>query len=308
MSTHRSKSYISNNPYGSLERKAHKQRRSANRRNDSTLTSSQHATMSSSYSARENNSSNSISSGKPPTYRPPPDYKRQQQQADAAGHVTNFQPPVYRPRTTQHVDKEYAHHVQRASRRMYDSAQSQPFQMLDNPYYTQRRNAEKVPPHAPAGDQTVPIPIEPRPPRLMPRMSSEHIHTDSSSSQGSPKENAFSFFNNLNAFVQSEVRVPPTDNPYANVGPAEPPRPPRTYAVNEQSKPFEMRDFFQYSERLRRARGLPGANPRPPIAEPQPPPVARSAGTRTPSIEGSRSASPYTFGIQSKCLRLRFAT
>lgn len=76
--------------------------------------------------------------------------------------------------------------------------------------------------------------------------------------------------------------------------------------AHEESKPYEMNDFYQYSEKLRRARGISGASPRPPDFQSQPA-SSRSSGSRTPSspavsIEGSRSGSPYTAAPQGKWL------
>lgn len=306
----RSKSYLSNNPYGSLERKALKQRRSQNRMGNEAPPMP-HPNMYNPYTHGQradynySNTMDTYNRYQTMDYRQSPSRNEDQPPPIPAARVpkplpqpSQHQPnqPQYRPRAN--PQRDYAQNVHQASRRMYDN--SQPFQMLENPYNTHRRNMEHIS-HSMSDAHIAPIKIDPAPhlpPHRRPSGDRQY-HTDSSSELSSPQENAFNFFNNLNNYVQSSVVN--NNNPYKQPPPCVGPgdgeaNRHRSHSGfgQEETKPYEMKDFYQYSERLRKARG--GVN------HGQPPlPAARSSGSRTPSspglsLEGSRSGSPYGSG------------
>lgn len=304
--TQRSKSYLPNNPYGSLERKALKQRRAATRKGGDPLPPPPVPEPNIYNPYNTPFGSHRLQCGepahtKPPTYRPPPDYRKTtvgQSEAPLPAPAPR-PPPAYNRKAAQ--DRQYAANVQQASRRLYDSSSTQPFQMLDNPYNTTHvqpaprvtatrrsyREFEQIGSDV-SDDYIAPI-------RIDAHSSEGAFSTDSSSAHSSPKENAFNFFG-LGVMGQSQERGLLNQNPYSRsvLGSED------GNGSYEQSKPFEMRDFYQYSERLRRARGMSLGGE----AQNAPPPPP-SNGRRTPSspgrsLEGSRSASPFTYFQQGK--------
>ena len=311
----RSKSYLSNNPYGSLERKALKQRRSANRAINDTPTMPNPNSMYNPYTQNQRMDYNNYATmdsynryHPADSYRQSPNTSRTEDQpppipaarVPKPHHAQQAPQPAYRPRANH--QREYAHNVHQASRRMYDS--SQPFQMLENPYNTHRRNMDQLSQNF-SDAHIAPIKIDTHPhmPSAPHRRASgdRQYLTDSSSDLNSPQaqENAFNFFNTLNSYVHSSVVN--NNNPYKQAGPvsADLGRHRSSYG-QEETKPYEMKDFYQYSERLRKARGMNHPNSRS-QDHPPPLPAARSSGSRTPSspgvsLEGSRSGSPYTTG------------
>lgn len=316
-----SKSYMSNNPYGSLERKALKQRRATPNRGANEPPPVPSPQIYNPYTPRAPYGHGDTGHGRQhrvPPPLPPADHRQEEAPPIAASRLpTQPQQAPLRPSASHHhrLDREYAQNVHTTSRRMYES--SQPFQMLDNPYNTQRRN----PPvehlaHSFSEAHIEPIRIDthatPHPhlsvqPPPVRRSSSDHCPTDNST-PSSPQENAFSFFNTL-AQMQSSVTnnnnaYPKQQQQAAEGAVAEDPPSQRSSYSQEESKPYEISDFYQYSERLRRARGISGASPKPPDLPPQPFP--RASSSRPPSasaipMHDSRSTSPYTNSKYGEC-------
>ena len=296
----RTKTYISNNPYGSLERKALKHRRSAGSRGVSEAPPVPSPQIYNPYSPRANSGfTDTIPSRQqhrvPP---PPPDGYRQGEEPPPpipSARVQSHQTP-FRPSSShqQRMDREhYAQNVHQVSRRWYES--SQPFQMLDNPYNTPRKAVETLVGQSISNMHIEPIKIDaasasqlPAPP---PRRTSGDPCQNDQSNPSSPQQNAFNFFNTL----AQHYTVTNNNHTYSkqeSVGDDSSSQ--RSSYSQEESKPYEMKDFYQYSERLRKAKGISGASPKPSEFPPQP--VPRSAGSRTPasgmSMQGSRSGSP----------------
>lgn len=311
--TRTSRTVLSNNPYGSLERRALKQRRSANRKSTEFSANvnefnpyNQQLDHQSAH--HHHHKQHQQHPARAPAYRqPPPEYRPSPSQPDLHSYNRSQQvqhPGYVRPHQgTPAAHKEYAQNVHRASRKMYDNAVSQPFQMLDNPYYTQRRKpADQVMSQSMAETYITPMPRSSRPQNIQHQPNGDmYSYNEPSSNQSSPKENAFNFFNTLSTFVQTGID-PYNMSTSLDAGSQSSANQSSRYPyMNEQSKPFEMKDFIQYNERLRRAQGIAGPSPRPAnLDQPPPPPIAaRTSGSRTPSspgrsLEGSRSASPYT--------------
>ncbi|XP_067936176.1 FERM domain-containing protein 4A-like isoform X2 [Watersipora subatra] len=295
----RSKNYITNNPYGSLERKTLKQRRAARVTHEPPPIPNPQ--IYNPYSTRAIHGYNDVTSRVPPT--PPEGYRHVEEAPPVPSARTTVSQAPYRPGGIhQRTDREYAHNVHLTSRRMYESS-PQPFQMLDNPYNTHRSNVDNLG-RSLADTHIDPIRLDrssvgstqlPAPP---PRRSS-----GSHSEQRTPiseQENAFVFFNRLaqyhpvtnnnNAYGKRES-ASSSEDLVAGRGP--PSQLPST--GQEESKSYEISDFYQYSERLRKARGIPGPSPKPPAQPPQPGPRSSLSHTSsTASMQGSRSDSMYT--------------
>lgn len=314
--TQRSKAYLASNPYGSLERKALKQRRIVNRgEHDSSTGSSPHGPNpyipNASYKINSDTYNYRLHRGVSAEHRhseaaPPIPAARGSQgpphpliRSHGNSHHPHHPQHHYPNPHHYHMDREYANNVQQASRRMYNT--SQPFQMLDNPYNTHSRNMDMLS-NSMSTNHITPINIDanatvhsqlPLPP---PRRSSVEQQYADSSSQNSPQENAFSFFTTL-----SQLHSAANNNLYQKQTASGDGRVQRDRSFSqEETKPYEMKDYYQYSERLRRAKGMGAASSRPPSRPPAAPPqpAARSFSSRTTSnsslsMEGSRSGSPY---------------